>query len=104
MHPWEDFAETFATYLNMSSALDTAANGGLIPTVDLGNVNAMIDSYKDLGIALNEMNRSIGLLDYLPEVFAEPIHEKLRFIHGLRSTGTLPGRRLRRSAPSTIVI
>ena len=30
MHPWEDFAETFAVYLDMISSLDTAANGELI--------------------------------------------------------------------------
>jgi hypothetical protein len=83
MHPWEDFAETFAVYLDMSSALDTAVNGGLIPPVDPTDLDAMVDAYKKLGVALNEMNRANGLLDYLPEVFAKPIREKLRFIHGL---------------------
>jgi hypothetical protein len=91
MHPWEDFAETFAVYLDMASALDTAANRGLIPLVDSGNIDAMIEAYKNLGIALNEMNRSIGLLDYLPELFAKPIHEKLRFIHSLRKLAKSPG-------------
>jgi hypothetical protein len=43
----------------------------------------MIESYQELGIALNEMNRNIGFLDYLPEVIAEPIVAKLRFIHSL---------------------
>jgi hypothetical protein len=95
MHPWEDFAETFAVYLDMASALDTAANRGLIPNVNFGDVDAMIEKYKGVGIALNEMNRSIGLLDYLPEVFAPPIHQKLKFIHGMRSYGAAaqPGAR-----------
>ncbi len=83
MHPWEDFAETFAVYLDMVSALDTAAHGGLISAVDPHDLDAMVDAYKKLGIALNEMNRANGLLDYLPEVFAKPIREKLRFVHGL---------------------
>ena len=26
MHPWEDFAETFAAYLDQASVLDTASN------------------------------------------------------------------------------
>jgi hypothetical protein len=85
MHPWEDFAETFAVYLDMSSSLDTAANGGLIPLVDPSDLDAMVDAYRTLGIALNEMNRTIGLLDFLPEVFAKPIREKLRFVHSLKS-------------------
>jgi hypothetical protein len=83
MHPWEDFAETFAVYLDMSSSLDTAVHQQLIPAVDATDLDAMVEAYKKLGIALNEMNRTIGLLDFLPEVFAKPIREKLRFIHGL---------------------
>jgi hypothetical protein len=84
MHPWEDFAETFALYLDTSSALDTAWNGQLIKEPDFQNVNSMIDTYQRLGVALNEMNRSNGLLDYLPEVLAEPVRVKLKFIHDLR--------------------
>jgi hypothetical protein len=87
MHPWEDFAETFAVYLDMSSSLDTAAHGNLIQMVDPTDLDAMVEAYKNLGIALNEMNRTIGLLDFLPEVFADPIHEKLRFIHRLTANG-----------------
>ena len=29
MHPWEDWAETWALYLDITSVLDTAANMGL---------------------------------------------------------------------------
>jgi hypothetical protein len=87
MHPWEDFAETFAVYLDMSSTLDTAMYRNLIPPVDPKDLDAMVDAYKRLGIALNEMNRTIGLLDFLPEVFAKPIREKLRYIHGLTRNG-----------------
>jgi hypothetical protein len=87
MHPWEDFAETFAVYLDMSSSLDTAAHQDLISRVDPTDLDAMVDAYKKLGISLNEMNRTIGLLDFLPELFAKPIREKLRFIHGLTRNG-----------------
>ena len=83
MHPWEDFAETFGFYLDVATAVDTAANCHLIPAANLPDVDAMIESVLNLGIALNEMNRNIGFLDYLPEVIAEPIKAKLRFIHGL---------------------
>jgi hypothetical protein len=86
MHPWEDFAETFLVYLDMTSALDTAWHGGLIPEPACDDLDAMVDAYQKLGVALNEMNRSIGLLDFLPELLADPVREKLRFIHGLTHT------------------
>jgi hypothetical protein len=84
MHPWEDFAETFAVYLDMTSALDTAFHGGFIPEPDFNDLDRMAREYQKLGIALNEINRSNGLLDFLPEVIAARVREKLRFIHGLR--------------------
>jgi hypothetical protein len=83
MHPWEDFAETFSVFLDMVAALDTAYSNGFIPKFDLNNLDAMVDAYKKFGLGMNEMNRSNGLLDFLPEVIAPPIREKLRFIHGL---------------------
>ena len=87
MHPWEDFAETFAVYLDMVAALDTAFHGGLMPEPDYTNLNGMVDAYQKLGVALNEMNRSNGILDFLPEMFAGPIREKLLFIHKLGKLG-----------------
>jgi hypothetical protein len=90
MHPWEDFAETFAVYLDMASSLDTACHQQLIPSVDPKDPDAMVDAYKKLGIALNEMNRTIGMLDFLPELFAKPIRDKLRFIHGLTRNSSRP--------------
>lgn len=83
MHPWEDFAETFAVYLDMTSALHTASHNGLIPAINLRDLDAMVLAYQKLGIALNEMNRANGLLDYLPEVIAPDVHQKLAFIHSL---------------------
>jgi hypothetical protein len=89
MHPWEDFAETWATYLDMVSGLDTAEYNGFGGTADPANadVNAMITRYQQLGIALNEINRSMGLLDVVPEVFVQPVIGKLQFIHQLVAQG-----------------
>ncbi|WP_250464809.1 zinc-binding metallopeptidase family protein [Microbulbifer litoralis] len=85
MHPWEDFAETFATYLDMISALDTASHMQLIPPVDIrsASLTAMMDSYRRLGIAMNEMNRAMGLIDYVPELFIPPVVGKISFVHDL---------------------
>jgi len=89
MHPWEDFAETWATYLDMVSGLDTAHYVGIssdsVP--GLGELDDMVRRYQELGIALNELNRSMGLLDVVPEIFVRPVVEKLRYIHELVHAG-----------------
>jgi len=89
MHAWEDFAETWATYLDMTSALETAEYNGFGGQRDPvhADLDAMVTRYQQLGIALNEINRSLGLLDLVPEVFVPPVIEKLRFIHQLVQWG-----------------
>ncbi len=91
MHPWEDFAETWAAYLSMVSALDTAYHVGFGGESDPvhADLAAMISRYQQLGMALNEMNRSMGMLDIVPEVFAPPVIEKLHFIHDLVHQGQI---------------
>jgi hypothetical protein len=91
MHPWEDFAETFATYLDMVSVLDTATHAEFIRVRPrFGDFDAMIAQYKTLGIGMNEINRSMGLLDLVPEVFVEPVREKMRYVHDLISAAATP--------------
>lgn len=79
MHPWEDFAETFRTYLDMVSILDTAQHFG-VAQCDWNDIDTMIRTYQRVGTIANEMNRDMGLLDVVPEVFGNPVIEKLRFI------------------------
>jgi hypothetical protein len=43
----------------------------------------MVSRYIHLGVVLNEMNRAMGLLDLVPEVFVPPVIAKLGFIHDL---------------------
>jgi hypothetical protein len=89
MHPWEDFAETWAVYLSMVGALDTAWHMGLGSTFDpqTCNLEGMIKRYQQVGVALNEMNRSMGLLDLVPEIIVPPVVVKLQFIHDLVAQG-----------------
>ena len=42
-----------------------------------------MSQYKALGIGMNEINRSMGLLDLVPEVLVGPVREKMRYIHEL---------------------
>ncbi len=89
MHPWEDFAETFATYLDMVSILDTAKHVGISGDTDTRNdprtagFEDMVKQFIEIGVVANEMNRAQGLIDLVPEVFSPPVLEKLEFVHSL---------------------
>ena len=84
MHPWEDFAETFAAYLDMVSLLDTAHHVNVSRSApSLYDLDAIVAQYQQLGISLNELNRSRGTMDVVPEVVSPGVKEKMRFIHHL---------------------
>jgi hypothetical protein len=85
MHPWEDWAETFAFYLDMVSALDTATHVGFLPASSgcFSSMGRMAAAYQHLGVGLNEMSRTLGLLDMVPEVLSDTVLQKLEFICSL---------------------
>ena len=91
-HPWEDWAETWAHYLHMFDALETAADCGfaLVPrdgerpaagATDGAPFQKMIDAWFPLTHALNNLNRGLGLPDAYPFVLSAPAIQKLRFVH-----------------------
>lgn len=85
MHPWEDFAETFATYLDMAAIVSTATHFNRIKSVaHSDDFPSMLNTYLEIGVVANEFNRDMGLLDLVPEVFNDRIVEKLRFVHEMR--------------------
>jgi hypothetical protein len=96
MHSWEDFAETWGAYLDMISVLDTADNADLLQgkKEDLQNdhFNLMIEKYLSLGLKMNEMNRALGLLDLVPEVFTTTVVKKMNYIHKLIEKNQLPAK------------
>jgi hypothetical protein len=104
-HPYEDWAETWAHYLHMVDALDTARSFGLVahhdeiqyeaftPQVlnpddpdapsspdDLAFL-AVVNGWIELTGALNEVTRSMGEPDFYPFVLSKPAVRKLHFIH-----------------------
>ena len=97
MHPWEDWAETFAHYLHMVDTLETAGAYGLalkpkaasgvpIPNVatrrlHFDDFDEMIAAWFPLTNALNSLNRSMGLADLYPFVLSDAAIAKLRFVH-----------------------
>jgi hypothetical protein len=85
MHPWEDFADLFAAYLDLTSTLETAAQGDFPGELSpaQGDLDSMVLQLAQLTISLNEINRNQGLPDVIPEVYVPKVVEKLRYIHGL---------------------
>lgn len=89
MHPAEDWAETFAYYLHLRDALDTAAAFGFAPAgatfergvLGLSGFDTIIEMWLPLAWALNMVNRSMGKEDLYPFVLPPPVLEKMRFIH-----------------------
>jgi len=88
MHPWEDFAETWGAYLDMVSVLDTAENTSFLwqqeeEKQQSRQLDAMLRLYRQIGMKVNEINRELGLVDLVPEVFSPAVVQKMRFIHQL---------------------
>ena len=84
MHPWEDWAETFAHHLHICDALETAAAFGLIEADASQRPFAeAIADWIPLSLALNAINRSMGAEDLYPFVLSRPVIEKLTFVDRL---------------------
>jgi hypothetical protein len=103
-HPWEDFAETFALYLDMISILDSAMHLFRTGRINFRNrsVKPLVERYQEIGILVNEFNRAVGLLDLVPEVVLDPVVTKLEFIHSLVRRAARPSQIARRSESVTI--
>jgi hypothetical protein len=83
-HPWEDFAETFAHYLHLVDTLETAEQYGFtnVPA-KTRDFEALMSEWYALTVALNALNRSMGLPDAYPFAISPPVKQKLSFVHQL---------------------
>jgi hypothetical protein len=101
-HPWEDWAESWAHYLLMFDALETASQFGFSvedhklqapaeplfmnagqQCARLQDFDLMFEQWTRLSIAINAMNRSMGMRDAYPFAPSMVVRNKLRFIHKL---------------------
>jgi hypothetical protein len=97
MHPWEDWAETFAHYLHIRDTLQTAeaygirVDGPQVATTDTAplhsdpeaptpDIETLLDAWLPLTYALNAINRSMGAADVYPFVLTAEVQRKLAFI------------------------
>jgi hypothetical protein len=100
MHPWEDWAETWAHYLHMMDAVDTALGFGMsareldfdYQPFALGTLYdpqhpggaaflSFVNAWIELAGMLNELSRSMGQPDFYPFVLPQPVIAKLHFVH-----------------------
>ncbi|MDO9456342.1 putative zinc-binding metallopeptidase [Nocardioides sp.] len=87
MHPFEDFAETWAHYLHIADTIETAREYGLLTVGNISDFAQFRDVvtgvWVPLSIALNQMNRSMGKDDVYPFVIPGPVLDKLDFVASL---------------------
>jgi hypothetical protein len=108
VHPWEDFAETWAHYLHIVDSLETAGAFGLRvhPGIDNAgelhadlnlephrarSIDQLVDAWLPVTFAVNSLNRSMGLPDLYPFILSPTVIGKLGMIHNLvhtRKNGT----------------
>lgn len=83
-HHLEDWAETWGHYLIISDALETAEEFGLVDTTSKQtNIYAKVSCWRDISIALNEINRSVGTEDSYPFVINGVTIKKLALVEKL---------------------
>jgi hypothetical protein len=99
MHPWEDFAETFAHYLHITGTLQTAAAIGIhldatvtslrdtdvVPreSYESEPIQRLLVDWEWMSEAFNRINRSMGFGDLYPFTLVDTVRKKLAFMHDI---------------------
>ncbi len=89
-HPHEDWAESVAHLLHLTDITDSFAAADLVsPSLPIVRYDAyaerdagkLITVGVELGLALNHVNRSMGIIDLYPFVLTPAVRDKLTVIH-----------------------
>lgn len=108
MHPYEDWAETWAHYMHIMDTLETAKNFSITGSITSSitcdteaseetnelklpqgsrffssqtSIESVLDTWMEFSVILNSLNRSMGMNDAYPFVLSQPVLTKLSFIH-----------------------
>lgn len=93
-HPWEDWAETWAHYLHLIDGLETADAFGIQthaharrmvepmrePPAASADFARQLESWTWLSLAMNALNRSLGMRDCYPFALSETVMQKLGLV------------------------
>jgi hypothetical protein len=112
IHPWEDWAETWAHYMHMVDTLGTALSFGLRPDsiampfdcfgpealcdpkrADSERFLSFLNSWLKLAAVMNELCRSMGQPDFYPFALPPAAVTKLHFVHLVVCAGNCGSRR-----------
>lgn len=97
MHPWEDWAETWAHYLHIVDTLEMAGACGLTTHPEVSDTpvlraevtfdpyaeteaQILINSWLPVSAAINNLNRCMGQPDLYPFIIAPPVIQKLDYV------------------------
>ena len=89
-HPLEDWAETFAHYLHIVDAAETAAAHELVPadagvavaeTLANGDFDVLLDVWRPINVALTAIAESVGSAAIYPFEPNGDVVDKLAFVH-----------------------
>jgi hypothetical protein len=93
MHPWEDFAETWAHYIHILDTIETASASALaiggtrlqspLPRDERRPFAEVLADWAPLTVCLNQLNRSMGVRDAYPFALSDKVAEKLGFVDAL---------------------
>jgi len=100
VHPWEDWAESWAHYMHLTDSLNTALSFGLTAGDLEANIEpfavtdlyaprhpqakqalTVVNSWVEMITVLNELARSLGQPDFYPFVLSKFALKKIHFIH-----------------------
>lgn len=91
-HPHEDWAESWAHYLHLTDTLETALEFGLVDAPStVSDFDGRIDAWRELAVALNALNRSMGLPDAYPFVLSSRAAAKLAFVSRVAAAASARG-------------
>ena len=100
MHPWEDFAETWAHYLHIVDTLEMAYAFGITVSPRVASddsleasvernpyrstsIDEIMSAWLPITFAVNSLNRTMGQPDLYPFVISPPVARKLDYIRTL---------------------
>lgn len=98
-HPHEDWAESFAHLLHLVDIADSFVAAGLtapelagceVDPYSQAEGGPIVSAAAGLSIALNHVNRAMGLPDVYPFVLTPAVRDKLAFVHGWMRPGPAP--------------
>ena len=100
VHPWEDFAESWAHYIHIVDTLEMAYAFGLSVAPSAGHgdelrasvdrnpyrligIKSLIEAWLPITAAVNNLNRSMGQPDLYPFVLSTPAIQKIGYIEDI---------------------